>query len=563
MGTVTSERTRTSPAAKPSPHLSRRGIFLILALLLAAAAGTAALSRAWRETTLREAYLPELEARARRFPGDARLLAVLGARLARAGEYGSAARALGRAVSAGADDAPVWLAWSASAAAAGDRPGAEAVLRLGARRKPQIAPRLQAALERCRELDASAPPAALAEAISPEEDRLLLQTYGGGSVLNGLAEWWGRRHPETSGFATRERWASEEPRNVRAQLLWGKALMTNRRLSEAAAVLRQAVALAPESPDAHLALADVLLRGGAPGEAEREYAACLRLRPDWPPALIGSGNAALERKLLTVALKIFERATRLAPKSPDAWIGLGRSYGQIPSRRASSLHAFETAARLAPERTDYFFYYADALRINVHLDTAEAVLRRRLAEEPDDIRCLYLLSHVLTENKPSPERAREAEAVLRAALPLAAEPDLFAARLGQLLMNRGAAEETIRLLEPLFGASSRPSHYGSTAMMLLARAYRKTGDPDRARTAQERSLALSRYTARLSDLAEQARRDPYNPNIHGALADLLKSGGDMDKARKHSRIAAALREAAKNKPAERGGNVPDPENKSE
>jgi tetratricopeptide (TPR) repeat protein len=512
-----------------------------LALLLGGGGAVAWLARTWQETARREAFLPELEAqaRARRSMNDERLLALLGARLLRAGEYDQATRAFERAASAGARDASVWLAWAAATAVRGNRPEAQAVLRLGlSRARTDARPHLQVALDRFLALPASAAPAAVAAAISPEEDRLLLQKYGAGGIFNRWVAWWGLRSPETSGFATREAWAKREPRNAQAQRLWGQALMMNRRLPEALTVLEQARALAPDDVETRLALGDVLLRGGAVVQAGREYDACLRARPNWTPALIGAGNVALEKKLLLVATDLFERATKQAPDSADAWIGLGRAYAQFPSRREPSVRAFEKAARLAPDRTDFFFFYADALRLNVRLDEAEAVLRRRLKRAPNEVRCSYLLSFVLMENKPSDARTAEAEQVLRASLPHAPDYGLFAVRLGQLLMQHGQAQETVSLLQPLF--ESRPSPYTGTAMMLLARAYRRLGRHDEARAAQQRSIAVSRYTQQLADLADRARRDPYNPSAHRELARLLQSGGDIERARKHARIADTL-----------------------
>lgn len=127
-----------------------------------------------------------MEAQARRSPDDGRLLALLGARLADSENYAVAAQTLERAVAAGADDASVWLSWSASCAAAGDNVKAGAVLRLGLR-QADAAPAIRAALERVRKLGDRPSPGALAEAISPQGLDRLLAVYGGGSVLNGLA----------------------------------------------------------------------------------------------------------------------------------------------------------------------------------------------------------------------------------------------------------------------------------------------------------------------------------------------------------------------------------------
>jgi Flp pilus assembly protein TadD len=101
---------------------------------------------------------------------------------------------------------------------------------------------------------------------------------------------WERRHPESSGFTTRQRWATEHPDDAQMQQLWGLALVRNRREVEAGLVLRRAVELAPDSPAARLALADFYAGSGLAAKAGLEYIACLkRRRIGRPPCLASAG----------------------------------------------------------------------------------------------------------------------------------------------------------------------------------------------------------------------------------------------------------------------------------
>lgn len=241
---------------------------------------------AWRATGLREAYLPQLEASARSHPEDGPLAALLAARLMQAGEAGAAAAALKQAAGAGEQTEAVWLALAASNAAAGQSRRALADLRLGVKSLPDST-LLPSRMTDARAMGPSPAPGALAAAISPQGPDALLAVYGRGSFLNGLAEWWGRRHTAGSGFATREAWAEAQPGNAQAQRLWGEALTRNRRLPEALAALRAASGLAPQSLACHLALADALRRGTPPGSGPAVYR-----RPDPAPELAARADGA-------------------------------------------------------------------------------------------------------------------------------------------------------------------------------------------------------------------------------------------------------------------------------
>jgi tetratricopeptide (TPR) repeat protein len=520
-------------ARQPGARLLR---WLAPAALLLLAAGLF-VERGWRATQLREAYLPELEAQAQAHPGDGGLLAVLGLRLSEAGDYGAAAHALQQSVAAGGGDEAVWLTWAAAAAASGDAAQAGAVLRLGLHDRPDLAPALHAAIERCRPLGANPAPVRLAQAICPGGTRLLARRCAAGSILNRFGDWCPWHRPETSGFATRERWARERPRDARAQRLWGEALARNRRLPEAEAVLRHAVELAPGSPEAHLALGDVLAARGAPAKAGLEYVAALKRRPDWLPALLAFGRVALEKTLIPIAVDVFERATRAAPKSADAWIGLGRAYYTQRLNLTKALAAYETAARLAPDRTDYFADYFKTLLATYRYDEAEAVVRRRLAAAPDDSECHFLLALALLDHRPTPARQAEAEQELRASLRYQPHAPAVEARLAQLLLRRGNAPEAITHAE----AALKDDPYSLMAVMTLARAYRQVGRAKEAAAAGERLAWLSQYTQRAAFLEDQIHRQPDNRKAHEELAQLFAAGGEMEKAEREAEMAYMLR----------------------
>lgn len=77
-------------------------------------------------------------------------------------------------------------------------------------------------------------------------------------------------------------------------------------------------------PEALFALARYEKRAGRPEEAARLYDQVLRLRPDWPAALVNRGNLDFMEGELGRAQERYERAAALDPGLAEAWFGLSR-----------------------------------------------------------------------------------------------------------------------------------------------------------------------------------------------------------------------------------------------
>lgn len=527
-GKVTTPGAGRSPGAHKRGRRLTRSAFLTAALLLLAGAWFGLrLVAAWQEAFLREAYLPQLEARARRSTDDRRLLTLLGARLMEAREHAAAAGAFQRAVAAGHLNDNVWLSLAAATAASGDGAGARAHLETGLRTFPDSAA-LRSASERSRELGAAPAPGALAQAISPRGPALLIPEYTRGSFFNPVFEWWGRRRPEDSGYTTRQRWVAKRPGDAQAQRLWGLALVRNRREPEAGVALRRAVDLAPSSPAARLALADLLADSGRVPQAGLHYMTCLKLRPNWVPALLGLGRTSL-RNGLRHAMPCYKLATKADPKSVEAWIGLGRAYLKTDRDEGEAVAAFQQAARLAPDRTDFFLDHARALEASQRAEEAEALLRRRLAAAPDHAEAHYRLAGVLAANQPTPAREAEAEAVAREALRLAPHSPAVKSLLGDLLLRRGEVKEAVGFLEKAH--ADDPYHVNT--MNLLARAYARVGRAQAADDMTKRAAVFFGIQQRISVLESQRRQNPMDLKLAEELADLYARNGQTD------RVAAA------------------------
>ncbi len=522
-------------AARRRRLLSRRA-GLITALGLAALIGGSVVGiNAWHATQLREAYLPELQVQVRQHPFDGRLLAVYAARLAQARRFAEAADACQRAIAAGENTPQMWLTWAASTAAAGDRTQAGSILLLGMR-QPALSGSLHVALDRCRPLPPNASPLALAAAICPSGPQTLLDSYTRGSFWNGLFAWYGHLHPGSSGSATREDWAKAEPNNPQAQILWAVALLRNGRYAEAEAAGRRAVTLSPNSPAAHLALGDALYHEGNIGKAGLEYVQVAKAHHDSLRALLGLGQVTLDKKMLPMSLDVFGKAVKLDPKSADAWVGYGKAEYNASLDLSTALSAFENAAKLAPNRTDFYPTYANTLRAQSRYPEAEALLRKRLAAAPNDAISHYYLALTLLAYNVTPARQAEAEQALRRSLEIEPQGVSVRARLGRLLVDERRPQEAIPYLE---SALSLDPH-DAAAALALARGYRAAGRLADARAAEARIEAITRYATAVKDLEDSIKLHPQDPTLYVRLANLYAGGGENDKAARYRDAALML-----------------------
>ncbi len=526
-------RATEKPAPKRVPRASTRRLLAALLFLLLLWGGRMG-ACAWQETQLREAYLPALREQARQHPFDGRLLMVLAVRQAQARQYAEAAQTFQQTVGAGENTPWVWLAWAASQASAGRPVEAGATLLFGMR-QPALAPVLRAALQRYSALTADTPPGVAAQTICPRTPSELLLPYTRGSLLNGLAAWYGRRHPGQSGFATRQEWAREQPNSGQAQLLWAEALLKNECYAEAEGAARRALLLLPDSLSAHLDLADALYHEGAGGKAGREYAVTARAHPDSLRALLGLGQTALNSKMLTMGVDVFSKAVALAPDSADAWIGLGKAYYNQALDLGHCLTCYETAHRLAPHRTDFYAAYADALREKSRYAEAENLLRTRLAAAPTDASACYYLALTLLASDVTPARQSEAEACLRRSLELQPRGPSVVAHLGRLLAEEGRNEEALGYLEAAMQADPRDL----ASAMALNRVYRATGHLKEALEGKARIAAMTRYATETKQMEDQLQLHPLDAALYLKTAALYASGGEEEKAI-HYRDAAAL-----------------------
>ncbi len=219
-------------------------------------------------------------------------------------------------------------------------------------------------------------------------------------------------------LAHAERWAESlevlaplaeaQPQSFVAAYFHSLALHNSRRGPEAEAEARRALALRPDSADAH-ALLGIILAGR------------------------GDHNQALE---------VLTRAAQLDAKNFDAQFYLGRARYALRDL-AGSRDAFRAALQIRPDDSEARFFLATVLEAAGEKDPALAEYRELIARQPQDARGYIGLGAVLAKYG----QVEEALAQLQRARAIAPQDFEAALALGRLLVKEGRVEEGIGRLQ--------------------------------------------------------------------------------------------------------------------
>ncbi len=157
-----------------------------------------------------------------------------------------------------------------------------------------------------------------------------------------------------------------------AAALVALAVATSRHLPawrDSETIARAAIAAVPGNYMGHLNLGQELAARGDYVEAQREYEAAYRIKPDSPPVLVNLGYAALRNGATDDADAWFRRALAAHPGYAKAVHGLGRvtaARGDV----AGALTAYDRALALDPSMLDARADLADALAQTGRIDDA-------------------------------------------------------------------------------------------------------------------------------------------------------------------------------------------------
>ena len=120
------------------------------------------------------------------------------------------------------------------------------------------------------------------------------------------------------------------------------------RLPEAIEHYRAALAIRPDSVEAHSDLGSALANTGQLPAAATEYEAALRLAPDAAIPHNNLGNVFFQMKLLEQAIREYEAALRIRPDYAEAHNDLGAAFA-TSGRMDAAIEQFQAALRIEPD----------------------------------------------------------------------------------------------------------------------------------------------------------------------------------------------------------------------
>lgn len=195
-----------------------------------------------------------------------------------------------------------------------------------------------------------------------------------------------------------------DPLQVDALHLLGIARFAQEAEDEGIALVRQAAELAPDHPDIHNNLGNLLLHAARPAEAARSYRRALALRPTHAQAHANFGLAMRRLGDHPAALAAMRDAIAIDPDAPGPWINLGQLLHML-GRHDEAILALARAVEIyGGARTAQRLLGQSLYRIG-RVQEAAAVYRRWLHEAPDDPTARHLLA--ACSGQGVPERAPE------------------------------------------------------------------------------------------------------------------------------------------------------------
>jgi tetratricopeptide (TPR) repeat protein/4-amino-4-deoxy-L-arabinose transferase-like glycosyltransferase len=246
--------------------------------------------------------------------------------------------------------------------------------------------------------------------------------------------------PVVTAVALFANWPIESAAAMRAvtETNLGVALQTDRKLDEAIAHYRRAIAARPDYAPAYSNLATALRNRGRLDEAAATYRQALQLQPEFAAAHYNFANLLLDEGDAAAAADHFQRALRTEPASAEVHNNLAIALAGL-GRVDEAIAEFRQAIELDPKSAKAYRNLGDALSTAGRQAEALDALRQAAALDPNDAANRYDLASALLEAG----KLDEAIAEFRATLKLA--PNFVEAHnnLGIALGSQGKLDEAI------------------------------------------------------------------------------------------------------------------------
>ncbi len=328
----------------------------------------------------------------------------------------------------------------------------------------------------------------------------------------------------------------------------GQASLRSGNYQNAELVLSQALKLKPDSPDTLYLLAQVYTNESRPLDALELLVQANKLAPDNPDILYLMAQISMSQKFYEDATPLIEKAVQIAPGRPDLIELLGESYFKSdktdkaiaefkqliaiqPSVRAYSflglsntyLGRFEEAKqdfreglKLDPHNSFCEFQLGYIARMQGDSSAAETIFLNILRSHPDYPHALLELANIRTEQR----KFTEAAELLRRYVRVSSDPTTGYYKLAMVEKNlheTSAAEKDLAQFQALSNNAAIVSHPYDSLFDYLDN---RSKLAPRARVQQD-----------LTDLTEQLKLHPNQPDVLYALAEAYLKSGNVDEAR--------------------------------
>jgi tetratricopeptide (TPR) repeat protein len=286
-----------------------------------------------------------------------------------------------------------------------------------------------------------------------------------------------------------------KPRDSRAHYGLGNVFTDQQRWEEAEKIYRQAVEIAPNNPEALIALSFVLVqpRTGASNatrfaDAQSFAKRATQFQPNNAVAFDRLGVAMVARGIFNNDTETaFRRSMELDPNFVVAQVHLARVLRHMNRNREAD-PLYQSAIDQAKDAPTLVLI-ADAMQSETRWNDSDPVLRRALQLDPRNPGALFLMGRLLSVNR----KYAEAETVLKTAVEV--NPKFFPARniLGRSYLGLERYDDAFRIYEeavPLASDADRKQLAGLFGFGGVGDGYVNAGRPRDALRAYERALQL-------------------------------------------------------------------------
>lgn len=300
---------------------------------------------------------------------------------------------------------------------------------------------------------------------------------------------------------------------AREDFFRGRTLLFDKKFSEAATFLEQAVRMDPGEAYGYNALGIAYLEQAQFDKAIPAFRDAIKRAQHWSYPLHNEALAFVETGDSRSAIRAYQQAIKLTPQYSYLPYNLGLVYQRM-NRRKEAEASYRKAVELAPDSAEPYNALGTLLASEGKRPAAEASYKQALQKNPTLLPARHNLALLLAS-----EKGREQEAIDQWRANLKQAPDYIPSRLSlagflaERGNNTGAIEEYRAVVQ------LRPEYIA--ARVALARLYAKTGDAENA----------------AKELRDAAASNPQN-------SDLFEQLGDVEAGRGRSAEARAAYESA-------------------